>query len=268
MKKNFGSVPVLLVESLEKATNFYLNELEFIRVEQPFSTGDCWLQKQETTVALRAASSSMGDTKATATVYCTVYQIEAYRRRLTERGLTVRPVEKFETSAAVWFTFSLRDPDGHQLIMVQPAARLLPHGNLNPTPVWLKGMWPVLPSYFPERDIDWYLKYTGFRCVYSSRDYGDQRGYIDYVVLRRDQLTIHLQWHAGTEADPVYGSMLKIEVDRVRPIFEEFLERGTVQAHQLRLNTPWGTNEFGFYDLNNNAIFFVESIRTTLSRYM
>jgi hypothetical protein len=26
----------------------------------------------------------------------------------------------------------------------------------------------------------------------------------------------------------------------------------------LKINTPWKTNEFGFYDLNNNSIFIME----------
>jgi hypothetical protein len=32
-------------------------------------------------------------------------------------------------------------------------------------------------------------------------------------------------------------------------------------------NTPWKTNEFGFYDLNNNAIFIVEDA-TDLSTHL
>ncbi|WP_374960261.1 hypothetical protein [Gilvibacter sp.] len=34
----------------------------------------------------------------------------------------------------------------------------------------------------------------------------------------------------------------------------------TVKQSALRLNTTWGTNEFVFYDLNNNAIFFVQDL--------
>ena len=34
----------------------------------------------------------------------------------------------------------------------------------------------------------------------------------------------------------------------------------TVTENKLRLKTDWGTNEFGFYDLNKNAIFIVEHL--------
>ena len=81
-----------------------------------------------------------------------------------------------------------------------------------------------------------------------------------YAVMTRDSLFIHLQWHADTEDDPLLGgSVIKIFVENIEPIFKELVERGTVKSNKLRLNTPWGTNEFGFYDLNNNAVFFVEN---------
>lgn len=44
------------------------------------------------------------------------------------------------------------------------------------------------------------------------------------------------------------------------PIFEELVERVNVKKDNLRLKTAWHTNEFGFYDLNNNSIFFVEDV--------
>jgi hypothetical protein len=72
---------------------------------------------------------------------------------------------------------------------------------------------------------------------------------------------MHLQWHADTVDDPLLGgSVMKIFVKNIQPIFQEFVERGTVTANKLSLQTSWKTNEFGFYDLNNNAIFIVEDI--------
>jgi len=35
------------------------------------------------------------------------------------------------------------------------------------------------------------------------------------------------------------------------------VERKTVLPDKLRRNTPWGTDEFGCYDLNGNGVFFV-----------
>lgn len=79
-----------------------------------------------------------------------------------------------------------------------------------------------------------------------------------YAVIRRENISFHLQWHADTEDDPLLrGSVIKIFVDDIQPIFEEFVERKTIKPEKLILKTAWNTNEFGFYDLNNNAVFFV-----------
>jgi len=111
---------------------------------------------------------------------------------------------------------------------------------------------PVLPSQDIKRDIEWHIKHTGFEPIF-----GDNM----YAGLKRENLHIHLQWHADTEEDPLLGgSVIKIFVKNIKPIFEEFIGRGTVPKDKLRLNTSWGTHEFGFYDLNNNAIFFVEEV--------
>lgn len=114
----------------------------------------------------------------------------------------------------------------------------------------LLNLTPVLPSANIERDIKWYEEKTGFIAVHHDAM---------YAVLNRDKLRIHLQWHANTQDDPLNaGSVVKIFVKNIRPLFDEFVARKTVPKDKLRLNTPWKTHEFGFYDPNNNAIFFVE----------
>ncbi len=108
---------------------------------------------------------------------------------------------------------------------------------------------PVLPSSDIERDLEWYEKHTGF-CHYF-----EDRG---YAGLRRNNLEFHLQHHHGTKEDPIIGSMMKIFVKDIYPLHAEFMERCTVKKGSLQLNTPWGTHEFGFNDLNQNAIFIVQ----------
>mgnify|MGYP003648269323 FL=1 len=111
---------------------------------------------------------------------------------------------------------------------------------------------PVMPSQNIDRDVEWYEKYVGFQLIQKDKM---------YAVLKRKRLFIHLQWHADTLDDPLLGgSVIKIFVKNLDPIFKEFVERGTIKTDKLRLNTDWNTNEFGFYDLNNNAIFIVEDI--------
>lgn len=114
------------------------------------------------------------------------------------------------------------------------------------------GITPVLPSQDIDRDVIWYKQYLGFDLIHKDSM---------YAVLRRENLFIHLQWHADTKDDPLLGgSVAKIFVANIHSIFSECMEKGTVEHSDLRLKTDWGTNEFGFFDLNKNAIFFVQSL--------
>src|SRR6187551_919889 len=101
---------------------------------------------------------------------------------------------------------------------------------------------PVLPSADIERDIAWYEQYTGFHCVMRDKM---------YAILKRDHLYIHLQWHADTLDDPLLGgSVIRIFTTNIQSLADEFVIRETIVPEKLRWNTPWGTHEFGFYDLN------------------
>ncbi|NJB72705.1 hypothetical protein GGR42_003196 [Saonia flava] len=112
------------------------------------------------------------------------------------------------------------------------------------------GIEPVLPSSDIKRDVIWYKKNAGFKIVSANAM---------YAVLKRENLCVHLQWHADTEDDPLLGgSVIKFFVKNILPIFNEFVGKGMIAKSELRMGTPWNTNEFGFYDLNKNAIFFVE----------
>ncbi len=119
-------------------------------------------------------------------------------------------------------------------------------------PIEILGIIPVLPSADIERDLAWYKEKTGFEARYADRM---------YAVLCRDGICIHLQWHADTKTDPLLGgSVIRIDVKNIKPLFDEFVQRGTVAQDAFKANTPWGTNEFGFFDLNHNAIFIMEDI--------
>lgn len=111
---------------------------------------------------------------------------------------------------------------------------------------------PVLPSQDIARDVAWYKEKAGFETHFHDTM---------YALLYRENLEIHLQWHADTDDDPLLGgSVIRIQVNNIRPLFEEFVERGTVTEDKFRANTAWGTNEFGFYDLNQNAVFIMEDV--------
>jgi len=114
------------------------------------------------------------------------------------------------------------------------------------------GIIPVLPSADILRDIGWYKEKAGFETKYTDNM---------YAVLYRDNICIHLQWHAGTENDPLLGgSVIRIYAKNIKPLFDELVQRGTITQKAFKANTAWGTNEFGFFDLNKNAIFIMEDL--------
>jgi hypothetical protein len=114
------------------------------------------------------------------------------------------------------------------------------------------GVIPVLPSSDIARDVTWYRAKAGFESVWEDKM---------YAVLHRGGLSLHLQLHAGTAEDPLIGgSVVRIIVKNIRPLFDEFVKGGVVKEDKLILATAWETNEFGFFDLNSNAIFFTEDL--------
>jgi hypothetical protein len=119
----------------------------------------------------------------------------------------------------------------------------------------LLGIIPVLPSADLYRDITWYNEKLGFKTFFSDKM---------YAVLYRENICIHLQWHADTPNDPLPGgSVVRIHVKNITALFTELVSRGAVSEDKMKFNTPWKTNEFGFYDLNNNAIFIMEDTIST-----
>ncbi len=114
------------------------------------------------------------------------------------------------------------------------------------------GIIPVLPSADIVRDVAWYKEKVGFEMIFSDNM---------YAGLFRDNIYLHLQWHADTEHDPLLGgSVIRIDVKNIKPLFDDLVQRDTITSDALKTNTPWNTNEFGFFDLNKNAIFVMEGI--------
>ena len=151
---------------------------------------------------------------------------------------------KFPTVQQEWFDFNIAALSDYIERRVQEATKepIAPTRFLHVT--------PVLPTEDLERDLEWYKNKLGFSALHIAQD---------YAVLKRAGIFIHLQWHANTLDDPLLGgSVVKFFVKNIDTLFQEMVDKGVVPSNKLTRNTPWNTHEFGLYDLNNNAIFFVE----------
>ena len=151
---------------------------------------------------------------------------------------------KYPTVQSEWFEFNISELSNYIHKRIKEAA------TSSRSPVQFLHVTPVLPTLNLERDTEWYKTKLGFSILKMENG---------YAVLRRSGIFIHLQWHADTPDDPLLGgSVIKFFVKNIDSLFDEFVAKGIVADDKLRKNTPWGTNEFGSFDLNNNAIFFVE----------
>lgn len=111
---------------------------------------------------------------------------------------------------------------------------------------------PVLPSENIDRDTAWYVSKLGFEVVWSDKM---------YALIKKETISVHLQWHANTSEDPLLGgSVIRILVKDIYSIYQDLLNKKSISSDKLRLNTPWNTHEFGIFDLNQNAIFFVQNL--------
>lgn len=111
---------------------------------------------------------------------------------------------------------------------------------------------PVLSSSDVQRDVAWYEEHLGFELAFWDGD--------GYAGIQREGIELHLQWHHNNEEDPVLPGVIKLFVHDIHPIFQELQQKGVITNDRLRRHTPWGTHEFGLFDLNNNAIFFVQDV--------
>jgi hypothetical protein len=114
---------------------------------------------------------------------------------------------------------------------------------------------PVLPANDIEAEISFFEK-LGFEKVYDSLRYGDN---LDYAVMHREGQNIHIQFQFEKDMPSKKSpQQTKIWVKDLDALHVEFEQSGF--SIKRRDKTDWGTNEFGLYSPNNNAIIFVEDL--------
>jgi uncharacterized glyoxalase superfamily protein PhnB len=119
----------------------------------------------------------------------------------------------------------------------------------------LKFISPVLASADILRDIKWYEENLGFKNVYDSSAYQDTE--IDYAVIGRDNLYMHLQFQFP---DDMISTDVKFEVENIELLYKELLETGAITDKNINRKTNWNTSEACFFDPSGNRITFLEDL--------
>ena len=114
---------------------------------------------------------------------------------------------------------------------------------------------PVLPSRNVPALIDYYVTRLGFSLAFQDSE-SDPR----YAGLRRDNIELHLQWHDPAEWQAVERPMLRFLVPDVETLFEEYKDKEVFHRQTALRKTDWGTQEFAFYDLDQNGLTFYRDL--------
>ena len=114
---------------------------------------------------------------------------------------------------------------------------------------------PVLPSKNVQAAVEFYVERLGFTLVGQDRP-TDPR----YAVIRRDEVVLHLQWNDPAELGEGDRPMIRIVVPEVQELFDEYKDKGVFHDRTALRDTPWGTREFAFYDLDRNGLTFYRDL--------
>jgi catechol 2,3-dioxygenase-like lactoylglutathione lyase family enzyme len=111
---------------------------------------------------------------------------------------------------------------------------------------------PVLPVYDIREAIRYYTEKLGFHLRFQD-DPENPR----YVVVERDAVRLHMQWHDPTNPhDRAEALELRFLIDDVDSLFEEYKRSGAFDERTTLADKPWGTREFAFFDPDGNGLFF------------
>ncbi len=114
---------------------------------------------------------------------------------------------------------------------------------------------PVLPARNVDTAVAYYVEKLGFRLRFQ-----DLKENPKYAGIERDDVQLHLQWHDAATFDTVDKVALRFVISDVDGLFEEYRDKGVFHDRTALQNTPWGTREFAFYDLNGNGLFFYRNL--------
>ena len=116
----------------------------------------------------------------------------------------------------------------------------------------LKYIHPVLPVKDVKKALSFYIDKLGFEMAFA-----DDQTEPKYAGICRDNIEIHLQWHDEKEWEPdIDRPMLRIVAENIEALYEEFSKKDVFHERTALRETPWGTKEFAFYDLDKNGLTF------------
>ena len=122
----------------------------------------------------------------------------------------------------------------------------------------LVGTHPVIPVRNMTAALAFYQDKLGFTRVFDDAPGPDAE--ISYAGVRRGGVCLHLQTMAPDE-DPTMP-LIRIDVQNIDQLFEEYTGKGVISPDGKLEAKPWGSRDFGVYDVNGAALVFFEDLPT------
>jgi uncharacterized glyoxalase superfamily protein PhnB len=121
----------------------------------------------------------------------------------------------------------------------------------------LKDVIPILDVRDVDTALRFYVERLGFQV-----DFRYQEDPSNYAGVRRGGVCLHMQWqHEDHFRNGTAGRLrVRIVVDDPDALFEEYQAKGVVDERTQVRDTPWGTREFGFRDLDGNGLTFYRDL--------
>lgn len=111
---------------------------------------------------------------------------------------------------------------------------------------------PILGARDLEKALAFYVNRLGFQVAFR-----DGSVPTNYAGLRRDNVEVHMQFQFEHEMST---TRLRFCVDDPDALFEEYRTKDVFHEGTNLANTPWGTREFAFYDLDGNGLTFYRDL--------
>jgi uncharacterized glyoxalase superfamily protein PhnB len=117
---------------------------------------------------------------------------------------------------------------------------------------------PVLPVREVREAARYYTERLGFHLLFF-----DDPAAPRYAGVGRGGVRLHLQWHDPVDfREGVDTVMLRFLIDDVDALFAEYADKGVFHERTALRDTPWGTREFAFYDMDSNGLTFYRDLGT------
>lgn len=116
---------------------------------------------------------------------------------------------------------------------------------------------PILDVRDISKALDYYVEKLGFEVEFRYSEDPD-----NYAGIFRDGVYLHMQWqHEDEFAKGTAGRLrLRIVVNDPDILYQEYKQKGVFGDEVQVRQTEWGTREFGFRDLDGNALNFYREL--------